>query len=578
MAKRSRRQEAMQYVKDNLRKIAYFSMEIGINQEIRTYGGGLGVLAGDTIRSAADLGIPMVAVTLLYRKGYLHQRLDSDGWQIENPDEWSVEDFLKELPNRISLRIEGRYVYIRAWRYEVAGVNEATVPILFLDADLPENAKQDRLLTHCLYGGSEYDRLAQEKILGIGGVRMLRNLGYIDIERYHMNEGHSSLLTLELLDIEATKRGSNKFEQNDLEAIRNRCVFTTHTPVHAGHDIFSLDLVERVMKRPEFKAMPEVFCFEGKLNMTYLAMNLSRYINGVAKKHGEVSRMMFKTHTIDSITNGVHVAHWTSDYMKEVFDEHLPGWSKDNYALRYALNIPCEAIWNAHLKAKGKLIALISETASLDFDPQVLTIGFARRFTGYKRGDLIFHDISRLKRMAEESGGIQIVFGGKAHPQDRLGKEIIQKVFHHSQMKNDQLKIVFLPDYDIEMAKILIPGVDLWLNTPEAPLEASGTSGMKAAVNGIPSLSVLDGWWIEGHVEGITGWSIGEDPHGKPQKAHAERDAESLYQKLRSKILPLFYKDLEHYQHVMRNSISLNGAFFNTQRMIQEYVLKAYYL
>lgn len=553
-------------------------MEIGINQEIRTYSGGLGILAGDTIRSAADLSIPMVGVTLLYRKGYLHQQLDSNGWQIEGPDEWKIEEFLTELPNRISLRIEGRYIYIRAWRYEVTGVSGDIVPVFFLDADLPENAERDRLLTHHLYGGGEYERLAQEKILGIGGVRMLRNLGYTDIERFHMNEGHSSLLTLELLDLEATKRGSSEINYSDVDAVRDKCVFTTHTPVSAGHDIFGLELVEQVLRRQEFRKMPEVFCHEGKLNMTYVAMNLSRYINGVAKKHGEVSRTMFSTHDIDSITNGVHVSYWTSVSMQAVFDKYLKGWRKDNYELRYTLNIPNEAIWKAHQEAKKKLIALIGETTSRVFDADVFTIGFARRFTQYKRGDLIFHDMNKLIRIAEDSKGLQIVFGGKAHPRDQMGKDIIQRVVRHSKVRSEKLKIIFLPDYDIELAKILIPGVDLWLNTPEAPLEASGTSGMKAALNGVPSLSTLDGWWIEGHVEGITGWSIGEDDKAKPQGESSQRHAESLYEKLKTKILPLFYGRLANYQHIMRNSISLNGAFFNTQRMLQEYVLKAYYL
>lgn len=549
-----------------------------MNQEIRTYSGGLGILAGDIIRSAADLDIPMVAVTLLYRKGYLHQNLDPNGWQIEGPDEWKVEEFLTELPNRISLRIEGRYVYIRAWRYEVTGVTGCTVPVFFLDADLPENAERDRSLTHNLYGGGEYERLAQEKILGIGGVRMLRNLGYTDIERYHMNEGHSSLLTLELLDLEATKRGSSQIRCADVDAVRNKCVFTTHTPVSAGHDIFSLELVEQVLRRPEFRKMPDVFCHDGKLNMTYVAMNLSRYINGVAKKHGEVSRMMFNTHDIDSITNGVHASYWTSVSMQAVFDKYLKGWRKDNYELRYALNIPCESIWKAHQEAKKKLLALVAQITSSVFDPGVLTIGFARRFTQYKRGDLVFYDMNKLKRIAESSKGIQIVFGGKAHPRDQVGKEIIQRVVRHSRESSDKLKIVFLPDYDIELAKILIPGVDLWLNTPEAPLEASGTSGMKAALNGVPSLSTLDGWWIEGHVEGTTGWSIGESPEEQYEGGTSERHAESLYEKLETKILPLFYGHPAHYQQVMRNAISVNGAFFNTQRMLQEYVLKAYYL
>jgi len=318
--------------------IAYFSMEVGLKPAMPTYSGGLGVLAGDTIRSAADLRVPMVAVTLLYRKGYFRQKIEADGWQREWPAAWAVEDFLEEMPQRTSVTVEGRAVHLRAWRYEVKGVSDFKGPVFFLDSDLPENSEWDRTLTHLLYGGDRHYRLCQEVILGIGGVRMLRALGYDRIERFHMNEGHSSLLTLELLDDESRRAGRQSIIHEDIEAVRKRCVFTTHTPVPAGHDQFSLDLVNRVLgHRQVLVDMEDVFCCEGLLNMTYLALNLSRYINGVAKKHGEISRLMFAGHTIDAITNGVHAATWVSHPFQDLYDRHIPGWRDDNFSLRYAL-------------------------------------------------------------------------------------------------------------------------------------------------------------------------------------------------------------------------------------------------
>jgi glycogen phosphorylase len=568
----------MQYIKDAKRKIAYFSMEIGLNQAIRTYSGGLGILAGDTIRSAADLGVPMVAVTLLYRKGYLHQKIDEEGRQIEQPDAWEPRKVLKELPNRISLRIEGRHVYIRAWVYDVEGIGGFKIPVFFLDADLPENDQNDRGLTHHLYGGDEFYRLGQEKILGIGGVRMLRNLGYSDIERYHMNEGHAALLTLELLDITATNRGRDKFTRDDIEAVRDRCVFTTHTPVAAGHDKFSLDMVRRVLGRKDFEEMKDVLCENGMLNMTFLAMTLSRYVNGVAKKHGEVSRRMFENFTIDSITNGVHAATWISDPLKLLFDKHIPEWRKDNYTLRYVFNITLKEIQKAHGESKKKLLEFVLKHGGKGWKPEAFTIGSARRATGYKRGDLLFHDPERLSKIAEKQGDIQVVYAGKAHPRDQGGKDIIRRIFQMSKKLDGKVRIIYLEDYDIDLAKTIIPGVDLWLNTPEPPLEASGTSGMKAAMNGVPSLSILDGWWIEGHVEGITGWSIGKPHHQGQERRSTVEDAEALYEILEKSILPLYYMEPEKFRRVMRNAIALNGSFFNTHRMVQEYTLKAYYL
>ncbi len=560
------------------RKIAYFSMEIALDTAMPTYAGGLGVLAGDTIRSAADLAVPMIAVTLLHRKGYLAQEFDLSGWQQEALVEWPVEAFLEELPARISVTIEGRAVWLRSWKHEVKGISEAVVPVLFLDADLPENSKWDRTLTHYLYGDDVSYRICQEVILGIGGVRMLRALGVKGLTRFHMNEGHAALLGLELLDERAHQAGRAMFTHEDVEAVREQCVFTTHTPVATGHDQFQQDLVNHVLGRPELFAMKEVLCCDGLLNMTFLALNLSHYINGVAKKHAETSHLMFARHKIDAITNGVHAATWTSPSFQQLFDRYIPGWRADNFSLRFAHSIPREEIWAAHLEAKKRLIDVVNMRTGVGLENQPLTLGFARRATPYKRAMLLFQDVARLKRIGQAAGGLQIIYGGKAHPNDREGKEIIQQILQTAHGLLPEVKLVYLKNYDLELAKLLTSGVDVWLNTPLPPLEASGTSGMKAALNGVPSLSILDGWWIEGWIEGQTGWAIGE--HCQADAAHPDRsacDAESLYEKLEHVIVPMFCGESDRFRFVMRHCISLNGSFFNTQRMVQQYVLKAYY-
>ena len=576
--------------------IAYFSMEIGLEPGMPTYSGGLGVLAGDTIRSAADLKVPMVAITLLHRKGYFYQRLQRDGWQREEPSEWVVDDFLDEMPARSSVTMEGRVVQLRAWKYEVAGTGGYKVPVYFLDADLPENSDWDRTLTHYLYGGDQHYRLCQEVILGIGGVRMLRALGYDRIERFHMNEGHASLLTLELLDEEAKKAGRRSCGRDDIEAVRAKCVFTTHTPVPAGHDQFPIDLVRRVLvERGDFFDMEDVYCTglvnhvvgdrprvsglkevipgESKLNMTYLALNLSHYVNGVAKKHGEVSRLMVAEYTIDAITNGVHAATWTAGPFQKLFDRHIPGWRQDSFSLRYALNIPKQEIWNAHTETKKQLIDYVNRETNMGMGVDVLTIGYARRAATYKRADLLFTDTGRLKSISSKAGPFQVIYAGKAHPQDQGGKEVIKRIFQGREALKENIKIAYLENYDMEVGKMMTSGVDVWLNTPQPPLEASGTSGMKAALNGVPSLSVLDGWWIEGCIEGETGWSIGEKG-----SADATNDAASLYSKLEQIVIPVFYHERDRFIDVMVHCIALNGSFFNTHRMVQQYVLNAYFL
>lgn len=575
-------------------------MEVGIESRMPTYSGGLGVLAGDTIRSAADLGVPMVAITLVHRKGYFRQHLDAQGWQSEEPDGWPVADFLTEMPQRTNVTIEGRIVALRAWRYEVNGVSGGSkVPVYFLDADLPENEPWDRTLTDFLYGGDAHYRLCQEVILGVGGVKMLRELGCLGIERYHMNEGHAALLTVRLLADEAEKAGRENITEEDIEAVRKKCVFTTHTPVPAGHDQFPMDLVCSVMRhRQGFLDLQHIFFFDlgshtpglrrafhdvdeafrsvPGLNMTYLALNLSHYINGVAKRHGEVSRHMFGDYVIDSITNGVHAATWVSDSFAALYDQHIPGWRQDNFNLRYALSIPTQDIRYAHLEAKRALLSRVNRERNAGMDENVFTLGFARRAATYKRASLLFSDLGRLRKIADKVGSLQIVYAGKAHPQDQAGKETIHRVFESINALKGNIRVVWLENYDMNLGKLITSGVDLWLNTPEPPLEASGTSGMKAALNGVPSLSVLDGWWIEGCIEGITGWSIGNDA-GVINTHDATLDAGSMYDKLEQTIGPMFYQQSDRFVNLMRHAIALNGSFFNTQRMMQQYVLKAYF-
>ena len=584
------------------RFVGYFSMEIALENAMPSYSGGLGVLAGDTIRAAADIRLPMVAVSLLYRKGYFRQRLSDDGTQTEEPVEWEVDKFLQEEAPRVSVTLENRRVELRAWRYTVKGVRGYEVPVYFLDADLPDNDPRDRELTGSLYGGDPYYRLSQELLLGIGGVRMLRALGHTELMRYHMNEGHAALLTMELLEEEARRVGRTSIKAEDIERVRSKCVFTTHTPVPAGHDTFpveyltrlfpdqvrffdvkdasSVDLIRSILQAEQsYPDLYEAARHGASVNMTYLALSLSNFVNGVAKLHGEVSRRMFPNVPIEAITNGVHAATWASPPFRDLYDRYIPSWREDNYSLRGALGLPPEEVWAAHLLAKHELLETVRKKTGLRLDPEAFTIGFARRATSYKRADLILWDLDRLRQIAKNAGAFQIVFAGKAHPRDAGGKEIIKRIFKAKRALKKSVSIVFLDDYSLDLGGKLTSGGDLWLNTPQYPLEASGTSGMKAALNGVPSLSILDGWWVEGHIEGVTGWSIGE-PHGRDPApdtiADNASDAESLYSKLESVILPLFYEDRNRYLSVMQHAIAINGSFFNTQRMVQQYITDAY--
>ena len=551
--------------------VAYFSMEIAIQPEMNTYSGGLGVLAGDTLRAAADLGIPLVAVTLAHRRGYFRQTLSKDGFQSEAEQPWPIDAYSTPETPRVIVELEGRFVHVRAHCHTIRGVTGHAVPVYLLDTDLDENDPRDRGLTDRLYGGDSDYRLRQEAVLGVGGARMLLALG-LDPLVYHMNEGHAALLTVALTGRALAGRPLSQAADTEFTRVRQQCVFTTHTPVAAGHDRFSTEQARRILGHDAVGMLERAGgCHDGLLNMTYVALRFSRFVNGVAMQHGIVSREMFPEYPIDAITNGVHASTWTAPALLEVFDRFLPRWRRDNVTLRYAIDIPETEIVDAHHASKRRLLAEVLERAGEKLKPEVFTIGFARRAATYKRMDLLFTNPQRLIAIAREFGGLQVLYAGKAHPADEPGKSKIHRVIELAhELSDGLLQIVYLENYEWILGGLLTSGVDLWLNTPKRPYEASGTSGMKAALNGVPSLSILDGWWIEGWIEGVTGWAI-ED-----RETEAE-EADSLYGQLEHVILPLFHKQPEQWRRIMRSAIALNGSFFNTQRMVEQYALNAYF-
>lgn len=570
----------------NLPRVAYFSMEIALRNEIPTYAGGLGVLAGDTLCSVADLRLPLVGVTLVSRAGYFRQEIDSGGNQVERPATWDPARWAQRLDAKVAVRIEDRPVWVSVWLYVIEGSMGGNAPVLLLDTDLPENRADDRQITHYLYGGDEVYRLKQEMVLGLGGVRILRALGFA-ISAYHMNEGHSALLGVELLrgfayPAEDVRPGEARY---DLPRVRDLCRFTTHTPVEAGHDRYSYDLVKRLFAssvygyddreppkpgEPGTEHGPIDFSMltslggAKELNMTRLALNVSDFVNGVAKRHAEVSSKMYPGFQVRAITNGVHPYRWSAPGFRELYDRYVPGWCHEPEQLGRVHGIPDASVLEAHVRAKQALIDKVRALTGTALQAKVATLGFARRMTAYKRPDLLFTDIARLRSIARERP-LQIVLAGKAHPHDAEGKRLIVRLHEHARELAGAITVVYLPDYDLDLALLLVSGVDIWLNTPLPPLEASGTSGMKAALNGVPSLSQMDGWWIEGCIEGVTGWAI--------------EDAASLYEKLEHTVLPLYYGnsgDERGWVRMMKATIGTNAAYFNSHRMMRRYATEAY--
>ncbi|HEX4974153.1 MAG TPA: alpha-glucan family phosphorylase [Steroidobacteraceae bacterium] len=561
-------------------RIAYFSMEIALRTEIPTYAGGLGILAGDTVRSAADLGLPIVAVSLVSRAGYFRQEIDTQGRQLDRPDPWDPSKWARPLEAKVAVPIEGRQVWVSAWLYELESQSDSRQPVLLLDTDLAENAPADREITHYLYGGDDAYRLKQEIVLGIGGVRLLRALGF-EVRQYHMNEGHSALLGVELLrqhayPAEDLRPGESRY---DIPRVRELCRFTTHTPVDAGHDRFSYDLLARTLtgqqsRDGEFVELSVLKRLGGEsdLNMTRLALNLSEYVNGVAERHAETSRKMFPGYRVHAITNGVHPYTWVCESFRHLYNRYVPSWCHEPELLvRVDGCIPDAELWEAHSQAKRNLLQRVTSITGSTLDPGLPLLGFARRMTAYKRPDLIFSDLKRLEAVAQRHP-LQIVLAGKAHPRDEGGKWLIQQIHAHARSLSGAVRVVYLPNYDMALAQLLVAGVDIWLNTPLPPLEASGTSGMKAAFNGVPNLSVPDGWWIEGCIEGVTGWAV-------ESSGAADGDARSLYNKLENTVLPLYYGrggDRSGWLQVMKGAISKNASYFNSHRMMRRYATEAY--
>ena len=546
-------------------KIAYFSMEIGMNSVMPTYSGGLGVLAGDVIRSSADLRLPLVAVTLISKKGYLKQKLTLDGWQIEYPEEWDPSNFMKLLPETATIKISGRDVKVGVWVYEQESLTGGTIPVLFLTTDVEGNSNEDKQITDFLYGDGEKYRLMQEIVLGIGGLRILEALK-INVKKYHMNEGHSSLLTLELL------------KNNNLNAnkVKNLCVFTTHTPVAAAFDKFSYDLLSEVLEMEVPKEILKKYGGQDKFNMTFLALNLSKYTNGVTEAHMEYSRKLFPGYHIQEITNGVHSYYWTCPHFRKLFDKYIPRWANEPELLVRVDAIPEEELWDAHMKAKQELLDFVLKSSGLELDSDVLTLGFARRATEYKRATMIFSDLDKLREVKSQ-GRVQLIFAGKAHPQDIMGKNLIKEIFQYIEKLKGQVNVVYLENYNMEIASKLTSGVDVWLNTPLPPYEASGTSGMKAAHNGVINFSVLDGWWIEGCVDGLTGWAIGPMPkQWLNEQETRKREIADLYNKLEYLIIPKFYLQRDNWVGMMKNSIGKVAYYFNSHRMMRRYATDAY--
>ncbi len=536
-------------------KVAYFSMEVGLNEHIQTYSGGLGILAGDHIKSAADMNIPLVGITLLYKRGYFIQNINPMGYQEELYPYFDPRAFMEPLPFKVSIKIEGRDVHIGVWKHNQVGL-KGRVPVYFLDTDLPNNAPEDRLITQFLYGGDRHTRICQEAVLGLGGYQAMKRLEP-SITTYHMNEGHAVFLTLALL------RDLNGNE----DAVRQRCIFTTHTPVPAGHDKFSYKMAEHVLEA-YLPSNIRALAGSDELNTTLLALNLSRNSNGVSELHGEVSRQMFPGFNIGHITNGVHHLSWTGPEFAQVFDEYIPEWRMNPMALSEARNIPDDVILLAKLKAKKRLIAYVNSVSGAGFTDELLTISFARRATAYKRTTLLFTDLEYLFNLSFDR--VQFIFAGKSHPQDEAGKQLIKEIVNTSRQYEQKIRLVFVPNYNIWLASQMVQGTDVWLNTPRRPREASGTSGMKVCFNGGVNMSVLDGWWREACRNRINGWAIGDDEDHTDQVAAAD-----IYQDL-DDLVTTYYASQKRWVGIMKSSIADIAPVYNTHRMVSEYMRKYY--
>lgn len=540
--------------KKSNQSVAYFSMEIALEKDLKTYAGGLGVLAGDILRAASRRKFPMIGVTLLNKQGYFKQVISPKGKQEEQADKSNLKK-LELLPGKMYLNIGPDKVLFKAWRYFLQHDNGLKIPIYFLDTDWPENREKHRRLCENLYPGDKRKKLKQAILLGRGGVKLLKRIGLEKISKIHLNEGHGALAAVELF-----LNSKKDSETQKIKEVRDKLVFTTHTPIPAGHDVFFGEFLLKY--QPDFPTQIKEIMENDTVNFTKLALFFSAYANGVSKKHGRVSREMFPDFNIEAITNGVESSFWVSPEMSALFDKFIPNWRQDNRQLKKAAGISLGEIKQAHLLAKQRLIKFIARQKKVNFSEEALIITFARRFAPYKRPTMLLSDLERVKEINKKSGPVQIIYAGKAHPDDEIGRTLVSETNKRIKQLFPEVKIVFLENYDLEMAKLLVSGSDVWLNNPALPNEASATSGMKAAHNGIMQISTFDGWWPEGYVKNKTGWTINEAP--------------DLYETLEKKVLPLYYHYPEKWLKMMRATIALNASYFNMDRVLSDYIKKAY--
>lgn len=539
--------------------VGYFTAEIGLWSELHTYSGGLGVLAGDHVKSAADANIPLIGVTLLYRKGYGRQHLDEDGIQTETYRDLDPAQHLQDTGMDISLPLDGGELWAKVWRADITGVSGHVVPVYFLDTFHPKNTQKHLDLGLTLYGGDDWVRIRQEYLLGVGGLRLLDKLGH-DVDGLHLNEGHCTFALLEMLGKGWTR-----------EQLAKRVLFTTHTPVPAGHDRFEWEAVEEVLGDLLPSDAKQLVIDAGdpeegrRISMSHLAVALSGPVNAVSNLNAWVASSMFADHHIAPITNGVHHLTWTSPMMGDLFDEQLPGWREDPTKLAHAGKIPTEELVEARGVARKVLRELVQTSTGVRLDKSRLTIGFARRFATYKRANLVFSDLERLREIG--AGKIQFVFSGKAHPRDEGGKALIKSIFDSAKDLEQDIPVAFLEDYSMATGLAMTGGVDIWLNNPIRPMEASGTSGMKAAMNGVPNCSILDGWWPEGCEHGVNGWAIGEADDERDDV----RDAQNVLDVIENEVLPAWNEGDEKWCEIMRASIA-TSARFTGARMISDYL------
>jgi starch phosphorylase len=540
-------------------------MEIGIENEIPTYSGGLGILAGDAAFSFADLGKPAIYVTLLYKMGYASQKLDRSAGQLDFEAPWDYRKILTPLGTYVDVEIAGKVQKVGAWQYLISGKEE--VPVLFLDTDVEGNDPATRGITDRLYSGDRWHRLMQEMVLGIGGYRMLQTLGRT-VDVYHLNESHAALLIVELIR-----------EHQEVSEVKKRCVFTSHTPVSCGHDAFSLDMVKGAFAHYDWMNWEAETNAEGRIDLSRLAVKYSSVTNAVSLKHRYVSERILNHNNVEHVTNGVYHKRWIHAEVKKLFDEHIAGWEETPALLTRAMELPTKALEEAHLRAKSEMMDMVYRSTGRAFSKEHFTMGLAKRVTGYKRNDLILTDLDRLVAIAEKRGPIQVILAGKSHPSDDGGKAMLRGILHKIEelaMRTDKVRVAFLENYDISTAKLLVAGCDVWLNNPTPPLEACGTSGMKAAMNGVLNFSVYDGWWLEGGADQVNGWGIGKRAAWGDLREGADPDLEDMYGKLSESILATYYNDKDRWWTMAKNSIATVGPQFNSYRMINEYEAKVY--